>query len=51
MFRYRNSVSLEYYAALNAGCQCIITEDIGDFYFSDIEVANSEAFLDRYVLP
>lgn len=42
---------LEYYAALNAGCQCIITEDIGDFYFSDIEVANSEAFLDRYVLP
>lgn len=41
---------LEYYAAQNAGCQCIITEDSGDFYLSDIEVLNSESFLNKYVL-
>ncbi len=41
---------LEYYAALNAGCQCIVTEDTGDFYFSDIDVLDSEAFLNRFVL-
>ncbi len=41
---------LEYYAALNAGCQCIVTEDTGDFHFSEIEVLNSESFLNRYVL-
>ena len=41
---------LEYYAAKNAGCRCIITEDISDFHFSDIEVLNSEAFLNRHVL-
>jgi predicted nucleic acid-binding protein len=41
---------LEYFAAKNARCQCIITEDISDFHFSDIEVLNSESFLNRYVL-
>src|SRR5690606_17652249 len=28
---------LEYYAALDAGCSCIVTEDVNDFYFSKIE--------------
>ncbi len=41
---------LEYYAAKNAGCRCIVTEDISDFHFSDIEVLSSEAFLNKYVL-
>ena len=41
---------LEYFAAKNAGCRCIVTEDISDFHFSDIEVLNSESFLNRYVL-
>ena len=41
---------LEYYAAKNAGCRCIVTEDIADFYFSEIEVLSSESFLNRYVL-
>ncbi len=41
---------LEYYAAKNAGCRCIVTEDIADFHFSDIEVLSSEAFLNKYVL-
>ncbi len=38
---------MEYYAALESGCNCIITEDTGDFYFSDIEVINSRDFLQR----
>lgn len=41
---------LEYYAAKHAGCRCIITEDVSDFHFSDIEVLNSETFLNRHVL-
>ena len=41
---------LEYYAALNAGCQCIVTENTEDFYFSDIDVLDSETFLNRFVL-
>ncbi len=41
---------LEYYSAINAGCDCIITEDLNDFYFSKIEVLNSTAFLNKYVL-
>ncbi|HSZ25272.1 MAG TPA: PIN domain-containing protein [Cytophagaceae bacterium] len=39
---------LEYYSAIEAGCHCIITENIKDFYFSDIEVLNAEDFLKRY---
>lgn len=42
---------LEYYAALECGCTCIITEDINDFHFSEIEVLNSEAFLRKYLIP
>ena len=40
---------LEYYASLHAGCTCIITEDIHDFYFSKIEVLNTQAFLEKYL--
>lgn len=40
---------LEYYGALNAGCDFIITEDITDFYFSDIMVIKSGQFLERFV--
>src|SRR6266446_10044463 len=35
---------LEYYAAVENKCDCIITEDKHDFYFSDIEVLNCEEF-------
>ncbi|MBC6109289.1 PIN domain-containing protein [Pedobacter fastidiosus] len=41
---------LEYYAAESVDCKCIITEDIEDFYFSDIEVLNCQAFFKRYLL-
>lgn len=40
---------LEYYAALHAGCTCIVTEDTDDFYFSEIEVLNAERFLEKYL--
>jgi predicted nucleic acid-binding protein len=39
---------LEYYSALEAGCDFIVTEDTGDFYFSEIEVMTSEGFLKKY---
>jgi predicted nucleic acid-binding protein len=39
---------LEYYSALNAGCRIIITEDTGDFYFSEIEVLNCRQFIEKY---
>lgn len=40
---------LEYYAALHAGCTCIITEDTNDFYFSEIEVLNAHRFLEMHL--
>lgn len=42
---------MEYYSALAAKCDCIITEDIQDFHFSKIEVLQSETFFDRYLVP
>ena len=36
---------LEYYAAIGSGCEAIITEDEGDFYFSEIPVYSCEDFL------
>jgi predicted nucleic acid-binding protein len=41
---------LEYYAAENAKCECIITEDKSDFYFSKFEVLDARAFLEKYVM-
>jgi predicted nucleic acid-binding protein len=40
-------VGLEYYAALDAGCSIIITEDRDDFWFSEIEVLDCEGFIER----
>ncbi|MBK9933926.1 MAG: twitching motility protein PilT [Cytophagaceae bacterium] len=36
---------LQYYAALHAGCEAIITENINDFYFSDLPVYTSKEFI------
>lgn len=38
---------LEYYFALAHKCDCIITQDIEDFYFSEIEVINAENFIHK----
>lgn len=40
---------LEYYSAIESGCQAIITEDKGDFHFSEIEVLNCRDFMDKYL--
>jgi predicted nucleic acid-binding protein len=40
---------LEYYAAVESSCDCIITEDVGDFYFSKIEVLRSEDFFQKHL--
>jgi len=40
---------LEYYSALESGCQTIITEDKGDFYFSEIEMLSCTEFLEKYL--
>jgi predicted nucleic acid-binding protein len=40
---------LEYYAAKNVRCQCIVTEDLDDFYFSELEVMNCCTFLEKYL--
>ena len=40
---------LEYYSAQESRCDCIITEVIADFYFSKIEVLNSENFFEKYL--
>lgn len=39
----------EYYAAKESKCQCIVTEDAKDFYFSDIEVLSCESFFMKYL--
>ncbi len=39
---------LEYYSAEAANCKCIVTEDRDDFFFSKIEVLNSQGFLKKY---
>jgi predicted nucleic acid-binding protein len=40
---------IQYYAALHSKCTCIVTEDLNDFHFSEIEVLNSRDFLTRRV--
>lgn len=41
---------LEYYAAKNAGCSVLITEDTDGFYFADIPVCTAEDFLKNFVV-
>jgi len=38
---------LEYYAAIDAGCDMIITEDTGDFWFSEIKVTDCQGFFEH----
>lgn len=39
---------LEYYSALNTGCDVIITEDTGDFHFAEIKVLSCQQFIELY---
>lgn len=40
---------LEYYSAIENKCRCIITEDVDDFYFSEIEVLTGHDFFLKYM--
>lgn len=40
---------LEYYSALQSGCEAIVTEDVDDFYFSDIPARRCDDFLAHFV--
>ncbi len=40
---------LEYYAAVDAGCNIFITEDTADFWFSEIEVLDCEGFMNQMI--
>ncbi len=39
---------LEYYAAVENNCECIVTENLKDFHFAEIEVLNCEDFAVKY---
>ena len=39
---------LEYYSALNTGCDVLITEDTGDFHFAEITVLSCKQFIELY---
>jgi predicted nucleic acid-binding protein len=41
---------LEHYSAIQSKCKCIVTGDVKDFYFSEIEVLNPHDFLLKYVV-
>jgi len=40
---------LEYYAAINAKCKCIVTHDKDDFHFSQIDILSAEEFLLKHI--
>ena len=40
---------IEYYSAKKSKCKVIITEDVADFYFSEIEVLNTKNFIEKYM--
>jgi len=39
---------LEYYSALQSGCDYIVTEDGGDFWFSSVQVMDCRGFLQHF---
>jgi predicted nucleic acid-binding protein len=41
---------LEYYSAIESKCDCIVTEDVDDFYFAEIEIIKSENFFEKYMM-
>lgn len=41
--------ALQYEAAMDAGCDCIITRNAKDFSFAEIPVLSAAEYLDRYI--
>ncbi|OPZ17583.1 MAG: hypothetical protein BWZ05_01317 [Bacteroidetes bacterium ADurb.BinA245] len=42
---------LEYYAARASKCEVIITEDVTDYFFAEIDVQTSAGFFEKYLKP
>lgn len=40
---------LQYYAAVHSNCSVIVSNDLDDFYFSDLQVMDPERFFRKYV--
>jgi predicted nucleic acid-binding protein len=40
---------LEYYAAVDCNCDIIITEDVSDFYFSELKVFDCKRFFEQHL--
>lgn len=38
---------MQYYSAVLSKCNCIVTEDLGDFYYSELEVLTAKQFLEK----
>jgi predicted nucleic acid-binding protein len=41
---------IEYYSAEESNCNCIVTEDVEDFHFAEMEVLTSETFFEKYLM-
>ena len=42
---------MQYYAAREVGCKCIVTANLDDYYFGELEVLSSEQFLMQKAVP
>lgn len=40
---------LEFYSAKSSNCEVIVTDDVKDYYFADIEVITPPAFFEKYM--
>jgi predicted nucleic acid-binding protein len=38
---------MQYYSAVLSKCNCIVTEALGDFYYSELEVLTAKQFLEK----
>jgi len=41
---------MQYYAAIHAKCKCIVTQNVDDFYFSEIKILDAKSFLEQTFL-
>lgn len=42
---------LEYYSAMAAKCDVIVTEDTRDYFFSEIDIRTADSFFETYLKP
>lgn len=42
---------MEYYSAIDSACSLIITENLEDFYFSDVDITDCEGFFKYHLKP